>query len=142
MLENGVKVVGQNHTYRGIGYLWNRFITRKLDDGTMVNAKEAVDRVTVLKMWTKWASEYVQKEEDLGSLEAGKFADFVMLDKDFLTIPVEQIPEIRPQLTVIGGKIKYLGNDFAKQLGMQPVGYQFPDEYKPWDESAAADAGM
>ena len=144
LLENGVKVVGQNHTYRGIGSLWNRFITRKLDDGTMVNAKEAVDRVTVLKMWTKWASEYVQKEEDLGSLEVGKFADFVMLDKDFLTIPVEQIPEIRPQLTVIGGNIKYLGNDFAKQLGMEPVGYQFPDAYKPWDESqaSAADAGM
>ncbi|MBI4442992.1 MAG: amidohydrolase family protein [Acidobacteria bacterium] len=136
LLDQGVKVVGQMEGYRGIGYLWKLFITRQLRDGTKVAPEEAVDRMTVLKMWTTWASQYVMRENELGSLQAGKLADFLILDKDYLTIPVEQIPQIQPQMTVIGGKIQYLDSGFARQLGMEPVGYQFPAGYQPWDRSA------
>ncbi|MBI4443893.1 MAG: amidohydrolase family protein [Acidobacteria bacterium] len=131
LLDQGVKVVGQNHTYQSIGQLWSLLITRKVE-GRIIGPDEAVDRVTVMKMWTKWASEYVMRENDLGSLEVGKLADFVVLDKDYFKIPVEEFPSIRPQMTVIGGKVRYLGSDFAGQVGMEPVGYQFPPNYNPW----------
>ncbi len=72
------------------------------------------------------------KEDDLGSLEIGKFADFVVLDKDYLTIPIDQIPEISPQMTVVGGQIRFLTPEFARALGLDVVGAQFEADYKPW----------
>ena len=95
-------------------------------------ADQKIDRVTVLKMWTTWASEYVMKEDLLGTLEVGKLADFVVLDKDYLTIPIDQIPTIMPKMTVIGGKTIYLNKDYAEKLGTAPVGYQHPDDIAPW----------
>ena len=133
-LDQGVKVVGQMERYRNVGYVWTIPMTRKIIDGKVVLPEEAIDRVTVLKMWTKWASEYVMKEDDLGSLEVGKLGDFVVLDQDYLTIPIEQIPDIRPQMTVVGGKIEHLEAGFARNLGLEPAGYQFPDDYEPWGE--------
>ena len=138
-LDQGVKVVGQVHSYRGIGRHWWLFMTRKVN-GKAVGADEALDRVNLLKMWTTWASEYVMKEKDLGTLEAGKMADFVVLDKDILKIPEDEIPKIIPQLTVMSGKIRHLGKEYASELGTQPVGYQFAEGYLPWDEVPEGDA--
>ncbi len=135
LMDQGVRVVGQIESYQGYGAYWNVLMTRNVN-GRVVGPEEAVDRVTVMKMWTKWAGEYMMKENDLGSLELGKLADFVVLDKDYFTIPIEQINDIRPQATVVGGKIVHLGKESAARLGMQPVGYQFADGYKPWGVSA------
>jgi len=40
-------------------------------------------------------------QDRIGSLEAGKLADYVVLDKDYFTIPVEEIQKIKPQMTVM-----------------------------------------
>ncbi len=69
--------------------------------------EEAIDRVTALKMATTWASEYMMGEDTIGTLEPGKFADFAILDRDFFTIPVAEIPEIEVVLTGLGGQIIY-----------------------------------
>jgi cytosine/adenosine deaminase-related metal-dependent hydrolase len=82
-------------------------------------------------MWTTWAPKYLVKD-DIGTLEVGKLADFVVLDKDFFTIPVEEIPAIRPQMTVVGGKPRYIGQDFGQQTGTEPIGWQYPAGYRPW----------
>ncbi len=47
------------------------------------------------------------KEKDLGTLEPGKLADLVVLDRDYMTIPVDDIRNIKPVLTMVGGKIVY-----------------------------------
>ena len=131
-LNYGIRVVGQMERTTNVGYIWTILMTRDIGEGRTINPQEAIDRVTVLKMWTKWAAEYVMKENDLGSLEAGKLADFLVLDKDYLTIPIAEIPNIRPQMTVVGGKIEFLDGGYATQLNMQPVGFQFEADYKPW----------
>jgi len=75
--------------------------------------EEAIDRVTALKMATTWASEYVLAEDTLGTLEPGKYADFAVLDKDFFTIPVEEIRELKVLMTGLNGQIVYDAENIA-----------------------------
>jgi hypothetical protein len=135
-LDNGLKVVGEFEEYRAIGSNLNLLITR-VANGKEVLPDQKLDRVTVLKMYTTWAPQYMLKEDVLGTLESGKLADFVVLDKDYFTIPVDQIPKIVPQMTVVGGHIRHLESGLASKLKMEPVGYQFPSGYEPWDRSSA-----
>jgi predicted amidohydrolase YtcJ len=68
---------------------------------------EGVDRVTALKMTTSWAAEYVMAEDTIGSLEPGKYADFAVLDRDYFTIPVDEILDITVVATGLSGKLVY-----------------------------------
>jgi len=69
--------------------------------------EEAVDRVTALKMATTWAAEYIMAEDTLGTLEPGKFADFVLLEKDFFEIPIDDVLDMRVVMTGLSGKIVF-----------------------------------
>jgi hypothetical protein len=46
-------------------------------------------------------------EDDLGSIEVGKLADFVVIPVDYMTVPAEDIWKIKPDMTVIGGEVAY-----------------------------------
>ena len=83
-----------------------------------------------MKMWTSWASEYILKEDKLGTLVPGKFADLVILDRDYFTVPVDDLLKIRTPLTMVGGKIIQLQESLASDFGIEPVGpvYSFTDE--------------
>ncbi len=52
----------------------------------------------------------------------GKLADFIVLDRDFLTIPEDDIPNVNVLMTVVGGKTVHLMPDFGKENGLSPVG--------------------
>lgn len=54
-----------------------------------------------MTQWPAWAS---FMENDVGSLSVGKYADFVILDRDIMTVPIEQILGARVVRTVLGGK--------------------------------------
>jgi hypothetical protein len=73
-------------------------------------------------MLTSWAAEYVLKGNQLGSIEAGKFADLLVLDKDYLTIPEDDIGGIQPQLTLFDGKIVFVHQKFAEEYDLHPEG--------------------
>lgn len=100
------------------------FITRKNEDGKVVAAAQAVDRVTVMKMATSWAARFIFKENVLGMLRPGYWADLVVLDRDYFTVPVEEIDRITPLMTVVGGEIVFLRESLARELGHEPIGFQ------------------
>jgi predicted amidohydrolase YtcJ len=108
-------------------------ITRKNNKGILVAPEEAISRELALKMITVFPSYYVLREKEIGTLEVGKLADFVVYNKDYLTIPVDQIPTVFPLMTVVGGKTVILREEFARELGAQPVGpqvhFEFTEEY-------------
>lgn len=84
--------------------------------------KEGTDRVTQMKALTTWGAHYVLREDRLGSLEPGKFADFVVLDKDFVSIPQDEIPTIAVLMTVVGGRTVHLLPQLGAELGRPAVG--------------------
>ncbi len=97
-------------------------ITRKAADGKVYAPNQKTTREIALKTATIWPAHYMLKEKVLGSLEAGKFADLLVLDKDYLAIPEEEIPRIRILMTLVGGKVAHLVPSLARELGMQPAG--------------------
>ena len=107
----------------------SKFMTRMNSKGDPVAPEEAIDRITLMKMMTTWPSYYVMKEKELGSLEVGKYGDFVVLNKDYFTIPADQIPTAFPLMTVLGGRTIVLRKEFADELGVQPVGPQMNFEF-------------
>ncbi|MFB3079121.1 MAG: amidohydrolase family protein, partial [Lysobacterales bacterium] len=128
-LESGVKLVGQHYGRTPpMRTLWQA-VTRR-HDGVVWQPDERIDRVHAMKMWTSWASEYVLKEDELGTLEEGKFADLVVLDRDYFTVPVNDILKVRTPMTMVGGKIIQLQESLANEFGMEQVGpvYDFSDE--------------
>ena len=85
------------------------YVTRKVGSGQVVGGQQAVDRRTALRMMTRWGAEYVFREKELGSIEPGKWADLVVLEKNPLdpAIPDDKLGEIKTLMTVVGGKIAY-----------------------------------
>ncbi len=47
------------------------------------------------------------QEDALGSLEVGKQADLVVLDRDYMGVPADEIKDIRATLTMVGGRVVY-----------------------------------
>jgi len=96
----------------------------RLNEGTgkTYAAEEGTDLVTQLKSLTTWPSYYFLREDKMGSLEAGKLADFIVLDRDILTIATKDIPMTKVLMTVVGGKTIHLLPQLAKEIGMEPAG--------------------
>jgi predicted amidohydrolase YtcJ len=46
-------------------------------------------------------------EKERGSIENGKLADLVVIDRDYLTCPEEQIKDIQPVMTILNGRVVY-----------------------------------
>ena len=122
MLDAGAKVVFESD--RDV-YDWEdlqTFMTRADKQGKVWGPRERVDRSTALKMITRWAAEYVLKSGQLGSIEPGKLADLVVLDSDYMTIPVEEVGKIQPQMTIFDGRIVFLHPKFAEEHNLRPSG--------------------
>jgi len=118
--EAGIRVEG-SRSYFGHAI---PFLTRKNSRGQEVAPQEAIDRNTLLKMMTTWAARYIMKEDVLGSLEKGKWADFIVLSKDYFDGPPEALYGVYPEMTVIAGKTKMLREEFAKEMGKSAMGPQ------------------
>jgi predicted amidohydrolase YtcJ len=99
-------------------------VTRKDTSGKVWGPQQRVSRNEALYMYTRWSAEYVLREDRIGSIEPKKLADFVVLDKDFLTMPEDEIGQIDPVLTVVGGEVAYSQPAFASSVGLPVVGFQ------------------
>jgi predicted amidohydrolase YtcJ len=69
--------------------------------------EELITREQALIALTIACAKQMFIEEERGSIREGKYADFLLVDKDVLTCPVEQIHEARPQATYFEGKKVY-----------------------------------
>ena len=81
-------------------------VTGRMVGGQHVN-RQSITREEALIAHTRSNAFIVFQEGNLGSLQSGKYADLLVLDRDYLTVPADQIKDIRPLMTMVGGKIVY-----------------------------------
>jgi predicted amidohydrolase YtcJ len=72
---------------------------------------EGLTREETLKGMTIWAAYSNFEENEKGSIEVGKFADFTVLDRDIMTIPEDSIPKTKVVATFINGKKVYSSSE-------------------------------
>ena len=100
-------------TDTGIVAPWHPFftlsfaVTGKNAAGKLVNKTEKVSRKEALIAATRSNAYILLQEKNLGSIEVGKYADLVVLNKDYLTIPEDEIKTIESVLTLVGGRVGY-----------------------------------
>lgn len=70
-------------------------------------ANDALSREEALHSFTLAAAYAAHQDDRLGSLEAGKWADFILVDRDYFEIPANQIDDIQVLETWVGGKRAY-----------------------------------
>jgi predicted amidohydrolase YtcJ len=117
-IDNGIPVAGGSDHMLGYdkNFAVNPFnpflnmwmaMTRRTTEGVEIYPEEKITREEALKMYTVWAAYQEFSDKLKGSLEKGKAADLVVIDRDFMACPVEDIRKIEPLVTMIAGKAVY-----------------------------------
>ena len=68
---------------------------------------QPISREDALIAHTRRNAFLVFQERNLGSIEVGKLADLVVLDRDHLTVPADQIKDIVSTMTIVNGRIAF-----------------------------------
>jgi predicted amidohydrolase YtcJ len=69
-------------------------------------------RATVIRAITMNSAYSLRQEDKTGSLEVGKLADLIVLDRNFFTIEPEDIANIKVMQTMVGGRVVYQAKGF------------------------------
>jgi predicted amidohydrolase YtcJ len=88
-------------------------VTGKMVGGTKV-IRQTISREDALIAHTRKNAYLVFQEDNLGSIQPGKLADLLVLDRDYLSVPADQIKNIKPMITMVGGRIVYDANIAAQ----------------------------
>jgi predicted amidohydrolase YtcJ len=75
--------------------------------GQQINPGQQISRQQALYAYTRGNAWYLNREDDLGSVEKGKFGDLVVLDRDYFSVSDESMRKTRPILSVVDGKVVY-----------------------------------
>ena len=89
--------------YRPFTTLWWA-VTGKMVGGRTV-LRQTISREDALIAHTRQNAYLVFQENNLGSIQSGKLADLLVLDRDYLTVPPDEIKDIQPVITMVGGQI-------------------------------------
>jgi len=87
-------------------YTLSLAVTGEMIGGRKVN-RQTISREEALIAHTRSNAWFLFEEGNIGSLTAGRYADLLVLDRDYLTVPEREIKEIKPVLTMVGGKVVY-----------------------------------
>lgn len=80
-------------------------VVRTTKEGHSLGAAEAVSVLDAVRAYTRTSAYTLFEEDRRGSIEPGKFADLIVLDRDIFTVPPEQIKDAQVLLTVKNGRI-------------------------------------
>ena len=89
-------------------------VTGKNAAGEVVNDGQQITRMEALRLYTMGSAYQSFDEDRLGSIEAGKLADLVVLDVDYLEVPDEALRQTASVLTIVGGRVVHADGPFGE----------------------------
>ena len=92
--------------------MWVTITRRGRDFQEPLHPEEALSRRQAIRFYTINNAYLLFAERELGSLEAGKRADLIVIDRDLLRCPVDQIPKTQVLLTLVEGKVVHRHKSF------------------------------
>jgi predicted amidohydrolase YtcJ len=110
-LENGIiEAAGSDVAVTPISPwwgIWAAVVRRDLQSGQIIAPEERISVEQALTLYTRNGA-YAGFEEGLkGALEPGKFADFIVVDRNVLTIPADELKDVKVLQTFVGGRSVY-----------------------------------
>lgn len=93
---------------------------KTLGGAVMRGPEEIPSRLDALRIYTEGSAWFVFDEDKRGSLAAGKLADLAVLDRDYLTVPVDEIGGTVSLLTMVGGRVVYADGPYAADEEQPP----------------------
>ena len=119
LLENGVTIVnGTDVPVEDIDPVTNFYssVTRtRLDNGMTFFVEQRMTREEALRSYTIDAAYGAFEENDKGSIEVGKLADFTIIDTNWLECTDDEIPNTNILYTIVGGDVKYTNTEALKR---------------------------
>ena len=113
LLDEGIMLGGGSDApvvnYDPFLSLW-WMITRNTVTAGILGADQRITREEAIRLYTINSAYFTFEEETRGSIEPEKLADLVILDKDILACPADDIKNIRPLKTMMGGKFVFEAN--------------------------------
>jgi predicted amidohydrolase YtcJ len=90
--------------------IWAAVERKELQSGAVLAPEERLTILETLRLYTLNGAYAGFEEQQKGSLKPGKFADFIVVDGDVLSIPSEQIKDVKVLKTYVEGRLIYEGN--------------------------------
>ena len=92
---------GEINPFRGL----QAALTQENEQGEVLHPEERVTREEALKCYTENSAYLTFEEGRKGRIAPGQYGDFVVLCKDYFSVPEKEISELKAELTVVGGRI-------------------------------------
>jgi predicted amidohydrolase YtcJ len=90
--------------------IWAAVVRKEILTGEVIAPEERITIQQALTLYTRNGAYVGFEENQKGSLEPGKFADFIVIDRDVLSVPSDEIKDVKVRQTYIGGKLVYDGS--------------------------------
>ena len=121
MSSDGMQIAPMNpfiHAYYAV--------TGKNALGKVINDGQQISRQELLALYTRAGGWFLGRadEDRLGTIEVGRLGDLVVLDRDYFSVPDDQLRQVRPVLTVLGGRIVH-------DTGQLEAGATAPRDLRP-----------
>ncbi|WP_198961192.1 amidohydrolase [Pseudonocardia sp. MH-G8] len=118
LVDSGVALAMTTDAFRAatfnpwVGVNW--MVSGKSVSGSEVLARgNRLSRVEALKLFTSGPAWFMNTESEMGRIAPGNLADFVLLDRDYFTVPEEQIKDVSSVLTVMDGRVVFGAQEYS-----------------------------